>query len=296
MLQREACRGIWAPIVTPFASDRIDWHAMPAIVEWLLERGIQGLLALGTTGEAVHCSDDEAERVVAAVVRAAGGRVPVFAGSGRASTPATIETTARFARAGADAVLVLTPHAYRSRMEGAAFRRHYDAVAGASPIPVFVYHMPGMTSVELDADTLVEILAHPNIWGFKDSSTSGGPLAATLARLPVARGFVGAGSRLLDALDAGACGGILAVAHAAPEACIAIERARREGDRARAAELQALVRTLSSSWDGWAVPGVKAALAMRGVPAGTPRSPLVAPPADVQARIRAALDAVLAAT
>src|SRR5262245_12605735 len=179
-------------------------------------------------------------------------------------------------------------------MDGGAFRRHYAAVAAASPIAVFVYHMPGMTSVELDADTLVEILAHPNIWGFKDSSTSGGPLAATLVRLPAARGFVGAGLRLLDALDAGACGGILAVAHVVPEACIAIERARREGERTRAVELQALVRALSASWDGWAIPGVKAALAMRGVPAGTPRAPLIAPPADVQARIRTALDAVLA--
>ncbi len=290
-LQRDACRGIWVPLVTPFVADRLQPDAVAPMVEWLLERGIAGFLALGTTGEAPHCSDDESVAVVDAVVRAVRGRAPVFAGSGRPATAAAIEWTRRMAGAGADAVLALTPNAYRGRMDAAALVRHYRGLADASPLPVFVYHMPDMSGVDLPAGTLVEILAHENLWGFKDSSAEGGPLAATLARVPT-RGFVGSGARVVEALDAGACGAILAAAHAAPEACVALEAAWRAHDRPRAGALQEQLRGLVAAWKGWGIPGVKYAVAARGLPAGEPRAPLPACPPDVRARIDAALAAL----
>src|SRR5262245_8948951 len=166
-LRRDACRGIWVPLPTPFVGEagaRLDAEALGPMVDWLLARGISGFLALGTTGEAAHCDEDEAAAVVRAAVRAAAGRVPVFAGSGRASARATIVATQSLAAAGADAVLVLTPHVYRARMHGDALVRHYTAVADASPVPVFAYHMPGVTGIDLDADTLASIVRHPNVW------------------------------------------------------------------------------------------------------------------------------------
>jgi 4-hydroxy-tetrahydrodipicolinate synthase len=295
-MQREQCGGVWAPIVTPFAADGLlDVHAVPAIVDWLVSRRVRGLLALGTTGEAAHCTDREAVSLVEAVVSAAAGRVPVVAGSGRASTAATIEMSRRFADAGAEAVFVLTPHADRMRMDHAAFTAHYAAVASACPVPVFAYHMPGATGVDLLPDTLLEIVGHENIWGFKDSSVEGGPLADVLSRTRTV-GFVGAGSRVIEALEAGAAGAILAAVNAIPETCIALETAWRRGDRDRAAELQAAVTRLTSAWKGWAISGVKHALARRGVRVGLPRAPLRAAPADVLAQIDTALAAALAAS
>jgi len=291
MLQRDACSGIWVPLVTPFSAAGVHTAAIAPMVDWLLERGVAGFLALGTTGEAPHCSDEESVAVVDAVVRAARGRAPVFVGSGRPSTAAAIEWTRRVAGAGADAVLALTPNAYRSRMDPGALVSHFRGLADASPVPVFVYHMPEMSGVDLPAATLVEILAHPNVWGFKDSSAEGGPLAAALAQVRT-RGFVGSGARVLEALEAGACGAILAVAHAAPETCAALWAAWRSGDSARALKCQELLRGLAAAWRGWGIPGVKYAVAARGLPAGLPRAPLPECPPDVKVRIDAALVAL----
>ncbi len=293
VLQPEQCRGIWVPLVTPFDGEQLAAEWLGGNVEWLLERGVSGFLALGTTGEAAHCSDDEAEVLVRAAHRAAEGRVPVFAGSGRASTHGTIALTRRLAAAGADAVLVLTPHAYRARMDDAAFRSHYMAIADASPVPVFVYHMPEMSGVDLAASTLIEILRHPNIWGFKDSSGDGGPLAATLAQTRTC-GFVGSGARVVEAFEAGAGGAILAVAHVVPEVAVGLEAAWKAGDSARAAGLQAALRDVATSWKGYAVPGVKYALRKRGLPVGHARRPLGEVPAEQQTRIDVAVAAALA--
>jgi dihydrodipicolinate synthase/N-acetylneuraminate lyase len=290
-MRREECRGIWVPLVTPFDSaGDLDVGAIAPIVDWLLERGVHGLLALGTTGEAAHCSEDEADAVVAAVVRAARRRVPVLAGSGRASTRATIAASKRFAAAGASGVLVLTPAAYRARMDGDALRRHYAAVADASPVPVFVYHIPEATGLDLDPTVLAAILAHPNAWGFKDSSTVDGPLAATLGLVATpAIAFVGAAPRVVAGLEAGAAGGILAVANVVPEACVALEAAWRRGDRAAATRWQERIAGVAAAWTGAAAAAaIKQALRAEGLPAGQPRAPLVDAPPSVRAALAAA--------
>jgi 4-hydroxy-2-oxoglutarate aldolase len=290
---RDAYRGVMVPLVTPFAGQRLDLPALQRLVAWLLDAGIGGFLALGTTGEAPHLDDDEAEDVVRAVVEAAGGRVPVLAGAGRASTRGTIAACRRLAHAGADALLVLTPHYYRARMDAAALRRHYIGVADAAPAPVFVYHMPEVTGLDLAADLLAELVQHPRIWGFKDSSPEGGPLAATLQRARTC-GFVGSGARFLPGLEAGAVGGILAVAHVVPELCAAIDAAWRAGDRTRAGTLQERVTALTRSLRGAGVPGLKHALACRGHDGGEPRSPLEPPSPAERERIARAVQSALA--
>jgi dihydrodipicolinate synthase/N-acetylneuraminate lyase len=289
---RSSYRGVLVPLVTPFRDEHVDLAALGALVNWLLERGVTGFVALGTTGEAPHLDDGESDAVVRAVVEAVAGRVPVLAGSGRPSTHGTIAASRRLARAGADAVLVLTPYYYRARMDAEALRSHYAAVADAVPVPVFVYHMPEVTGLELEAATLAEMVAHPNVWGFKDSSAAGGPLAATLERVRTC-GLVGSGARLLEGLEAGARGGILAVAHAVPEACTDLHEAWRAGDRARAGELQERVAALARALRGWGVAGLKHALAVRGCPAGASRAPLAPPPAAVRQGIEAALRALV---
>lgn len=289
-MRRQDCSGIWVPLVTPFtAAGEIELDAIAPQVERLLAHGVRGLVALGTTGEAAHLSDDEAEAVTATAVRAVRGRVPVLGGSGRASTRSTIVVTRRLAAVGADGALVITPSAYRARMDGAALRRHYEGVASASPVPVFVYHIPDVTGIDLDPETLSAILAHPNVWGFKDSSPTGGPLAATLQRLAgaPAAGFVGSASRLVAGYEAGAAGAILAVANVVPAACVALDAAWRRGDRAAARAWQEKIAAVTAAWaGGWAVASIKALLRADGITVGSPRSPLdTEPPAEMLATL-----------
>jgi dihydrodipicolinate synthase/N-acetylneuraminate lyase len=231
--------------------------------------------------------------VVEAVVRAAAGRLPVIAGSGRASTAATLELSRRLAGAGADGLLVLTPHVYRAAGEPSALRRHYASVAAGAPVPVFVYHLPDVTGIDLDAEVLAQLVALPNIWGFKDSSLQGGPLQQTLTRARTI-GLVGSGTRLLEGLEAGAAGGILAIANAIPETCVAVHSAWQRRDPAAAQALQAKAAVFTRALRPWGVAGIKAALAIRGWLETEVRAPLVLPAAADRDRIAAALQQALA--
>lgn len=288
-LAPESCHGIWVPVVTPFCDGALDLEALAALVRWLATTGVQGFLALGTTGEAPHLMEAEGEVVVRTVVEAAGG-LPVLAGSGRASTVATQDASRRLAAAGAEGLLVLTPHVYRGRMDAEALGAHYAAVAGEVPVPVFVYHMPGATGLDLEATVLTDLVQIPNIWGFKDSSTQGGPLAETLRRVTT-RGFVGSGTRVLDGLEAGACGAILAIANAIPELCVRLDAAWHSGRQEEALALQARAAAFTEALGGWGVAGIKAALAVRGRPGGELRAPLRLPPPVVRRAIESALRA-----
>jgi dihydrodipicolinate synthase/N-acetylneuraminate lyase len=291
--RQEDCRGIWVPAVTPFRDEALCLDLVPDLVDRWLGAGIRGLLVLGTTGEAPHVGDAEAVEVVGTFVRAVAGRVPVVAGSGRGSTAATIELGRRFADAGADALMVLTPHAYRSRVDAAALRRHYTMVAGLAPVPVFVYHMPDMTGLDLAADLLADLVHIPNIWGFKDSSSTGGPLAAALQSAKTI-GFVGSGVRVLPGLEAGAAGAILAIADAGPEPCVALFEAWRAGDLEHARLLQERATAFTQVLRPWGVAGIKAAMALRGWEAGPIRAPLRMPDDVARGDIRAALERFLA--
>jgi dihydrodipicolinate synthase/N-acetylneuraminate lyase len=295
-LRAADCRGVWVPLPTPFRDEALHLEPLEPLVESLLGAGIGGFLALGTTGEWPHLHDEEAEALVREVVRVVGGRVPVVAGSGRASTEATLALGERLARAGAEALLVITPHAYRARMDAEALRHHYRTVAAAAPVPVFVYHMPDLTGIDLPAELLAELTGFPNVWGFKDSSTREGPLAGAL-EMRQALGFVGSGARFLAGLQAGAVGGILSIANVVPEVCTSLFAAWKRGDFAQAEQWQERAGRVVQSLRGWGVAGIKAAIIDRcGIPVGPPRAPLRLPPAAVRAEIAAAIDAARGAS
>lgn len=291
-LSRENCRGVWVPLVTPFRDEQPDLEVLARVVDWLLERGVDGFLVLGSTGEAPHLTGAEALQVVRCVVESNRGRVPVMVGAGRPSVHDTLGAIDRFADAGADAALVITPSYYRSRMQPDVLRGYFEDVASRSRLPVFVYYIPQVTAIELDAAWFEAVLRHENVWGFKDSTVTAGPLAETLRRTS-AQAFVGAGARVLDALEAGAHAGILAVAHVLPEVCSRLFSAWKEGRREVAEQMQAHAGALAAAFEGWTVPAVKWGLEHRGLPVGEPRSPLPAAPRVVRERVRRVIDAAL---
>ncbi|HEY8415974.1 MAG TPA: dihydrodipicolinate synthase family protein, partial [Thermaerobacter sp.] len=172
--------GIWAPLVTPFdEKEELDLEALAFNVQLYGQTPLRGYVALGTTGEFVHLTDEERGRVMETVVRAAqADDRPVIAGTGGHSTRVAADLARRAAEAGAVAVLVWPPFYYRARLEHAALREYFEAVADASPIPVILYNIPQATGVPLTPELVGELAAHPNIIGIKDSS---GQPAQTIA-------------------------------------------------------------------------------------------------------------------
>ena len=140
--------GIYPPIATPFTDGEVDYAGLAHNARRWMATGLRGLLALGSNGEAAFVDEDEAERIVATVREGVPRDRVLLVGTGRQSTRATIAATARAAKAGADAVLVLTPFYFKSQMTHDALVEHYRAVADASPVPVLLYNFTNVTGPE----------------------------------------------------------------------------------------------------------------------------------------------------
>lgn len=272
--------GIWAPLVTPFTPDEgVDLEALAFNVQLYGQTPLQGYVALGTTGEFAHLSDEERGRVIETVVRAArADDRPVIAGVGGHATRVAVEQARRAADAGAAALLVWPPFYYKAKMDGDVLSDYFTAVADASPVPVILYHIPQNTGVNLSPAVVGELAAHPNIVGIKDST---GQPAQTIAFLreggPGFRVLVGSTTALLAGLAAGAAGGILATANIAPYECCEVYDHARAGRWAEAAEVYRRVAAVDEVVARMGLGALKAVLEMLGYRGGHPRRPLVRP-------------------
>ncbi len=201
------------------------------------------------------------------------------------------------ARAGAEAVLVITPHYYRSAISQDALMSHYPAVADASSIPLILYSMPDLTGIKIEPETAARLSLHENIVGIKDSSADVAKLAETLRLVPDAFAvMIGNGTVFCEALQAGARAGILAVGCVAPQLCVAIYEAVKVNDLDRASALQAALTPLARAvTKTYGIGGLKAALEMAGLIGGAVRAPLQLPGeegrGEIAELVREAMDA-----
>lgn len=274
-------RGVIPPLVTPFREDGgLDLPGFEANLEALAAYPLAGFLVLGSNGEAASLEEQEKLQLVAAARRRLAGRF-LLVGTGLESTRATVALTAKAAGCGADAVLVLTPHYYKSRMSAEALRAHFEAVAEASPVPVYLYSVPAFTGLVWPPALASALAAHPRIAGIKESSGDVGLLSRIVATTPA--GFeVGCGNApvFYPALCAGAVGGVLAVANCAPRPTLALYQAWQGGDHARARRLQEALTPLAAALTtGHGVAGLKRAMELVGLRGGSVRGPLL-PAAD----------------
>jgi 4-hydroxy-2-oxoglutarate aldolase len=276
--------GIYPPIPTPFKHDEVDYAGLTHNVRRWMATGLRGVLALGSNGEAAYVDEDESERIVATVRESVPRDRVLMAGTGRQSTRATIEATKRAAKAGADAVLVLTPYFLKSQMTPDAFVDHFRAVADASPVPVLLYNNTSVTSVNLPPDTVAALSAHPNIVGLKDSNGDVGQVAATIARVPPAFTLlVGSAATLFPSMMVGAAGAIVAVANVVPEVCVMLFDLVQAGKHDEARLLQRRLTPLAQAvTGGYSIPGLKVAMEFAGYVGGDVRRPLR--PAKPEAR------------
>jgi 4-hydroxy-2-oxoglutarate aldolase len=285
--------GVLAPLPTPFDQDgTLDAGRLRAALPQWTASPLTGFVVLGTNGEAGLLNDEEATRVIGETRALMPSDRLLIAGTARESTAEAILAARRAAAQEVDAVLVRTPCFFKGQMDGAAFERHYTAIADASPVPVLLYNFAAATGVNLQPHTVGRLAEHPNIVGMKESGSDIAQIADLVAAAPLPFSVLaGSASTFYSALCAGVSGGILALASLLPEPCTRLYQLVREGryDAARLLQRQLLplARLIST---GHGVPGLKAALALSGIDAGFPRLPLAPAPAAAIAALQAALN------
>ena len=284
--------GIFPALTTPFAEDgSVSIAGIKKNIGLYNQTGLAGYVALGSTGESVLLSHEEAEVVLGAVKEAAAPGKILIAGTGAESTAETILRTKRAAALGYQVALVKTPYYYKPAYRAENFILHYRVVADASPIPVLLYSVPIFTGITLEAPEIIELAQHPNIIGVKDSSGSIQRIGEIVAGSPREFGVLTGGASIVyPALGMGARGAILALADLLPEKCMELYELFQAGRHADAKELQLkLVRASKSIASDTGIPGLKYAMELRGYAGGAPRPPLLPLSAEKKKSVAAAL-------
>ncbi|WP_152045411.1 4-hydroxy-tetrahydrodipicolinate synthase [Aureimonas psammosilenae] len=284
-------RGSMTALVTPFdASGALDEKAFRDFVEWQVAEGTTGLVPVGTTGESPTLSHAEHKRVVEICIETAGKRVPVIAGAGSNNTAEAVDLATSAEKAGADALLVVTPYYNKPTQKG--LYAHFAAVAKSVSLPIFIYNIPPRSVIDMSVETMAKLAADfSNIVGVKDAT-------AKLDRVSDQRAACGPDFIQLSGEDATALGfnahgghGCISVtANVAPRLCAEFQKASLAGDYAKALELQDRLFPLHKAiFLEPGLCGAKYALSKLGRVQNVVRSPLM----TIEASTQGALDAAL---
>jgi 4-hydroxy-2-oxoglutarate aldolase len=268
---------MFAPVVTPFnRRGGIDEGLFRENLQKLAGMGLAGVLVAGSSGEAPYLEERERLRLVEVARDLVRPPEILIAGTGLESTAATIRLSQEALARGADAILVLTPNYYKSKMDTDTLAAHYRAVARKAERPVIIYSIPQFTGLHLEPATIGKLSQIPNVVGLKESSGDIRFVRAILRQArPGFRVLVGSVVILNEALRAGAVGAVLSQADFAPELCVGLYQAFLQGKRKAALEFQARLLPLAQKIAlPFGVPGIKAALTLSGYAGGFPRAPL----------------------
>ncbi|MGR6965524.1 4-hydroxy-tetrahydrodipicolinate synthase [Geodermatophilus sp. URMC 61] len=273
-------------MVTPLAEDgSIDLAGAQELAAHLVDRQAHdGLVVLGTTGEAPTLSDGEQHAVLEAVLDAVGDRATVVAGVGTNDTAHTIENARRAERLGAHGLLVVTP--YYNKPPQAGLLYHFTAVADATDLPVMLYDIPPRSVVPIEVDTLARLAEHPRIVAVKDAKGDLGAVMRTLARTDLAY-YSGEDMLNLPLLAVGAVGVVSVVGHLAGPRLAELITAVESGDLVKARAVnESLLPLYTGVFRTQGVILTKAALRELGLPAGPVRPPLVDATPEQVAQLR----------
>lgn len=270
-------KGTGVAVVTPFHdSGNIDFGAFGKIIEHLIAGGINYIVALGTTGESATLSKDEKIAVLEFVIDTVAKRIPVVAGLGGNNTQEVINTIKATSFDGIDAILSVCPYYNKPQQRG--LYSHYKAIAGASPVPVILYNVPGRTSSNLTAETTLKLAADfPNIIGIKEASGNLLQCMEIIKDRP--QGFLvisGDDALTLPIIALGGDGVISVVANAFPRLFSEMVNLCLKGkfNKARSLHYSLLEFTNSMFMDG-NPSGIKASMEMLGLCKSIVRLPLV---------------------
>lgn len=283
-------RGSFAALPTPLLDDELDLASLRRLIDYHVERGSDGIVVTGTTGEASTLSEFERQSVIETAVERAAGRLPVLAGVGTNSTRTTVQGARAAAEAGVDGLLAVTP--YYNRPEPRGLVAHFGALAEAVELPIVLYNVPGRTGCDLSAKTAAKLRElHPNIVAIKEAGGTVSRARELLTTTDLAV-FAGEDALIADYCALGAVGVIGVVANLAPSQVAELCRcAAPGGDAPRGAELAAYLHRLVRDLFCETNPApVKAALASLGLLSSEElRLPLVGASETTRERLRVAL-------
>lgn len=275
--------GVFVAVPTPFRGDEVAPVQLASNLRRWNATAVRGYLVLGSTGEFPMLSEAERDQVLGAAREAIPREKLFIAGTGADSTLHTIRQTKRAAAMGAEAALVITPHYFTKGFRPASAQvRHYLTVAEASPIPILLENVPLNTGINLEADTVARIAAHPNVGGIKESSGNIAQCAQIIDQTPKSFDvLVGSAAALLPALAIGASGGILALAAISAREWTEVYACARSGRWAEGKEIAARLMPADRGMaDRYGIGGLKAALDLLGFYGGPCRAPLATPDGD----------------
>jgi dihydrodipicolinate synthase/N-acetylneuraminate lyase len=292
MFKIQELRGVLPALATPLTRDgAVDEPAIRRLIEHVLAGGVHGLLPLGSTGETASLDETARRKVLAAVVKATAGRVPVICGvvqSQLASARADVKAAAEL---GAIAALVAPPYYYP--IDQATVLAFYRKLAAGSPLPILVYNIPQNTKVVIEPATLATLAREGSVVGIKDSSRDFDyfeSVCVAMRDLPDFRIFTGSDSMLFAALAMGGSGTICATANVAPGWVVRLFDAFERADWAGARRYQDSIIQLASTIRAGVFPaGIKAALHLQGVCDPWPVAPVAALEEPAVGRLRESL-------
>jgi dihydrodipicolinate synthase/N-acetylneuraminate lyase len=291
----EDLSGVLPALISPLHADAtVDEAAVTRLVERVIEGGVSGLLALGSTGETASLDEKARRTVMSSVVAAASGRVPVICGVVQSHLAAARVEVEAAARLGASAALVAPPFYYP--IDQATVLAFYRQLAKGSPLPILLYNIPQNTKVVAEPATVAALAAEGTIAGIKDSSRDfeyfEGVCIATRG-LPQFRIFTGSDSMLLPSLVMGAAGTICGSANVAPRWVVRVYDAFKRGDLMAARADQDSVHQLVMALRGGVFPAAyKAACHLQGLCESWCAPPLRALDSESVATLRDRLEAL----
>jgi 4-hydroxy-tetrahydrodipicolinate synthase len=284
-------KGSITALVTPFDQDgAFDEKAFRGFVSWQIDNGTNGLVPVGTTGESPTLSHAEHRRVVEVCIEEAAGRVPVIAGAGSNNTREAIELAEFSEKAGADAILVVTPYYNKPSQRG--LYAHYKAIAESVSLPIIIYNIPGRSIIDMTPETMGQLANDfKNIAGVKDAT--GKIERVSEQRITCGKEFIQLSGEDATALGFNAHGGhgcISVTSNVAPRLCAEFQAATLAGEYNKALSLQDKLMPLHKALFLEPNPGgPKYALAKLGKMQNALRSPMVGIEAHTAERIDQAM-------
>ena len=284
-------KGSLVALITPMNQDgSINYEQLHDLIDWHIENGTDGIVAVGTTGESATLPVEEHLAVIEATVKHVNKRVPVIAGTGANNTVEAIALSQAAEQAGADYTLSVVPYYNKPSQEG--IYQHFKAIAEATSIPMVIYNVPGRTVVSMSNDTILRLAEIPNIVGVKEASGNIGNNIELINSVP--EGFAVLSGDDPTGLPFMLCGGhgvVTVAANVAPKLFADMCRAALEGDIATARRLnEQLIPIYNTMFCEPSPAAPKWGLSLLGKCEPHVRLPLVALTEAGQAKVRAALE------
>lgn len=284
-------KGSLVALITPMNQDgSINYEQLHDLIDWHIENGTDGIVAVGTTGESATLPVEEHLAVIEATVKHVNKRVPVIAGTGANNTVEAIALSKAAEQAGADYTLSVVPYYNKPSQEG--IYQHFKAIAEATSIPMVIYNVPGRTVVSMSNDTILRLAEIPNIVGVKEASGKIGSNIELINSVP--EGFAVFSGDDPTGLPFMLCGGhgvVTVAANVAPKLFADMCRAALEGDIATARRLnEQLIPIYNTMFCEPSPAAPKWGLSLLGKCEPHVRLPLVALTEAGQAKVRAALE------